>query len=151
VHVGENLTFLFENRDTRRYQVHVMLRAERIVREDDIRHERDTYNELLGGDGELGCTLLIEIDDAAERDVKLRSWLTLPEHVYVALDGGERVRARVDERQRSDRLSAVQYLKFDTQGRVPRAVGCDLPELVLEAELAPETHAALAADLAEDA
>ena len=28
-----------------------------------IRHELETYNELLGGPGELGCTLLIEIDD----------------------------------------------------------------------------------------
>ena len=28
-----------------------MMRAERIVREADIQHELDTYNELLGGDG----------------------------------------------------------------------------------------------------
>ena len=32
-----------------------MMRAERIVREADIQHELDTYNALLGGDGELGA------------------------------------------------------------------------------------------------
>ena len=64
---------------------------------------------------------------------------------------GERGRARIDERQRSDRLSSVQYLKFDTRGRVPRAIGCDLPALTIEAELARETRDALAADLGGDA
>ena len=33
-----------------------------------------TYNELLGGQGELGCTLLIEIDDPAQRQSLLREW-----------------------------------------------------------------------------
>jgi hypothetical protein len=42
VHVGENLTFLFENRDTLRYQVHEMLRTEQIVKEADVLHELQT-------------------------------------------------------------------------------------------------------------
>src|SRR5262245_56371981 len=63
IHVGEYITLLFENHTTVRYQIQEMMRAERIVRESDIRHEIDTYNELLGKDGELGCTLLIEITD----------------------------------------------------------------------------------------
>ena len=71
VHVGRHLTFLFENHETIRYQVQEMTRAERMVKEADIRHEIDTYNELLGQGGDLGCTLLIEIDDPAERADKL--------------------------------------------------------------------------------
>ena len=59
VHVGGVLTFLFENADTVRYQVQEMARVERLFREEELRHELDTYNELLGGPGELGCTLLI--------------------------------------------------------------------------------------------
>ena len=39
---------------TVRYQVQEMIRAERMTREEDIRHELETYNELLGGRGELG-------------------------------------------------------------------------------------------------
>ena len=63
VHVGPYLTFLFENTLTIRYQIQEMMRTERIVRERDIQHELETYNAVLGGPGELGCTLLIEIDD----------------------------------------------------------------------------------------
>ena len=73
VHVGPHLTFLFENHDTIRYQVLEMMRAERMVRDADIRHEIETYNELLGGPGELGCTLLVEIDDPARAPASSRS------------------------------------------------------------------------------
>jgi hypothetical protein len=124
VHVGEHFTLLFENRLTVRYQIQEMIRAERIVREAAIQHEIDTYNEILGGPGALGCTLLIEIEDAALRTRKLREWRALPEHVYLALGDGTRVRARFDERQRGEeRLSAVQYLAFDVRGQVPVAAG----------------------------
>lgn len=149
VHVGDVLTFLFENPETVRYQVQEMMRAERLYREDEIRHELDTYNELLGDEGELGCTLLIELTDEAERDRKLRAWADLPEHVYVALPGEARVRARYDRRQvGEDRLSAVQYLKFDVRGAVPLAVGCDHPDVAAETSLSPEQRDALGADLA---
>ena len=67
VHVGSYLTFVFENHDTVLYQIQEMIRAENISNESDILHEMTTYNELLGEKGELGCTLLIEIDDAAKR------------------------------------------------------------------------------------
>ena len=64
IHLGEYLTFLFENTDTGRYQIQEMMKAEQIVKEEAIQHEIDTYNELLGSIGELGCVLLIEIADA---------------------------------------------------------------------------------------
>jgi hypothetical protein len=147
VHVGDTLTLLFENRDTIRYQVQEMLRVERIVKESDVRHELETYNELLGGEGELGCVLLVEIVEEDERDQKLRRWLDLPETLWLELDDGTRVRPRVDERQRSDRLSSVQYLKFPVAGRTPVAAGCDHPELRARTELSPETRRALEQDL----
>jgi len=149
VHVGPALTFLFENAETVRYQVQEMMRAERIVREEDIRHELATYNELLGGEGELGCTLLIEIDDPAERAEKLARWLELPWHVYARVDGGDKVYGRFDERQIGEgRLSSVHYLKFALGGRVPVAVGCDLADLVAETALSAPSRAALARDIA---
>ena len=149
IHVGDELTILFENFETIRYQVQEMMRAEKIVREEDVLHEIETYNELLGDEGGLGCTLLIEIEDASTRAAKLRDWLALPDHVYVALPGGRRVYATSDERQRGiDRLSSVQYLKFPTGGEVPDAVGCDHPALTAETALTPEQRAALREDLA---
>ncbi len=148
VHVADVLTFLFENTATIRYQVQEMLRAEKIAREEDVLHELATYNDLLGGKGELGCSLLIEIPDPAERDRKLREWIDLPPHLYAKLDDGTQVWARFDPRQvGTDRLSSVQYLKFDVGGRVPVAVGSALPALVAETPLDAEQRAALAADL----
>src|SRR5260370_41342996 len=70
--VGEHLTLLFENGRTVWYQIEEMCRIERITAEDAIRHEIDTYNELLPRPGELTATMLIEYPDAGERDVMLR-------------------------------------------------------------------------------
>jgi hypothetical protein len=149
IHLGAHLTLLVENALMVRYQIQEMMRVERLVREADIVHELDTYNGLLGGDGELGATLLIEIDEPADRAVKLREWLALPKHVYATLDDRSHVRAVFDPAQvGNDRLSSVQYLKFPVGGRVPVALGVDLPGLRLETKLSDDQHAALADDLA---
>ncbi|MDJ0837734.1 MAG: DUF3501 family protein [Acidobacteriota bacterium] len=151
IHVGSYLTFLFENRDTVRYQVQEMMRTEQIVKEADILHELDTYNELLGKTGELGCTLLIEIESEQERAEKLTQWLPVPEHLYAKLPDGSKVRAKYDARQVGEtRLSSVQYLKFDVGGETPVALGCDFDLLNVEAELTLLQKAALGEDLADD-
>jgi hypothetical protein len=148
--VGEAFTFLFENRETVRYQIQEMMRVERIVKEADIEHEIATYNELLGSEGSLGVTLLIGIDDERERTEKLRAWLGLLDHVYAKLADGTRVRPRWDARQVGDtRLSSVQYLRFPLGGRAPVAVGIDMPGLELETALSDEQRAALQSDLDE--
>ena len=149
VHLGDAITFLFENRDTVRYQIQEMVRAERMVKETAIKHELDTYNELLGKKGELGAVLLIEIDDPDKRTVKLREWMGLPGNLYVKTASGRKAMATFDARQvGEDRLSSVQYLKFDTGGESPVAVGSDHPMLRIEAALTPEQRQALEADLA---
>lgn len=148
IHLGEHLTFLFESNDTILYQVQEMMRLEQIVREKDIQHELDTYNGLLGGPGELGCTLLIEIDDANVRSEKLRAWLSLPAHLYLKLEDGSRSPALWDPAQvGEDRLSAVQYLRFKIGAAAPLAIGCDHPQLSLESELTSDQRRTLAADL----
>lgn len=142
------LTFLFENADTVRYQVQEMARAERLYRDAEIQHEIDTYNELLGGPGELGCSLLIELADPRERDGKLRAWRALPQHLFARLEDGRRVRATFDPRQvGDDRLSSVQYLRFPVGPAAPVAIGADLPELEVETSLTAEQRAALQSDL----
>jgi hypothetical protein len=148
VRLADNLTLLFENHDTVLYQIQEMMRAERIVRESAIVHEMETYNELLGKEGELGCTLLIEIEDPVERDRKLKEWWALPEKLSVVLKDGSRIPAIFDERQRGDDvLSSVQYLKFNTKGFVPVAVRVDLTGLTAESRLTAEQREALRTDL----
>ena len=151
-HVGPHLTFLFENDLLVRYQVQEMMRVEHIVKEADIQHELDTYNEISGGAGQLGCTLMIEIDDAAKRDVLLTRWLGMNDTLYLELSDGTRVTPTWDPRQVGEsRLSSVQYLIFDVQGSVPVAIGCTFDDPLLEARVAftPEQRAALESDLAE--
>jgi hypothetical protein len=112
-------------------------------------HELETYHALLGGPGELGCTLLIEIDDPLVRAVRLAEWYDLPEHLYVVIPVGVTIRATFDESQRGNgRLSSVQYLKFPVKGVPLVAVGVDHAGLRAETLLTPEQVAALAADLA---
>ena len=148
IHLGEYLTFLFENTETIRYQIQEMMRVEQIVKEEAIQHEIKTYNELIGEEGELGCVLLIEIADAQIRPQKLREWLGLQEKIYLVLDSGERVYAEWDKRQIDDeKLSSVQYLKFDTSGRTPKGIGVDHPELQCEMDLSEEQRGALNHDL----
>lgn len=150
IHLLGVLTFLFENPDTIRYQVQEMMRVERLVREADIQHELATYNALLPEAGGLPCTLLIELEDEAERDEKLRRWRGLSGRVYAVVAGGERVPAVFDPTQvGEDRLSSVQYLQFPLDGRPPVALGVDHEELRGEVELSAEQREALAADLAD--
>jgi hypothetical protein len=151
VHVGPNLTFLFENATTTRYQIQEMMRIEELVREREILHELETYNEVIGDDGEIGFTLLIEIETPEERAVKLAEWIELPAHIYAELEDGSKVYATYDERQvGDDLLSSVQYMKFDTEGEVPVTIGSDLPQYEHATELSDDVRAALAEDFADE-
>ncbi|MBI4463762.1 MAG: DUF3501 family protein [Acidobacteria bacterium] len=113
VQVGEHLIFLFENRETVRYQIQEMMRIERMVRPEDIEHEIQTYNELVPGAGELSATLLIAYPSEQERAVMLQKLLGLEQHIWLAVADTPPILARFDTRQiATDRISSVQYLKF---------------------------------------
>jgi hypothetical protein len=148
IHLGDCFTFLFENTLTIRYQIQEMMRAEQIVREKDILDELETYNRILGGDGELGCTFFIVIDDTQVRNVKLREWIDLPAHIYVKMEDGTNVYSWFDPDQISDgRLSSVQYLKFQVQDEAPVALGTVLPGCEMEIRLTDDQRSALQEDL----
>ncbi len=147
VHVGPHLTFLFENRETLTYQVQEIVRAERVVRESAIQHEIDVYNSILGGPGELGCVLLIEVPDKEERALRLREWYGMQDHIYALLPDGRKVYATYDPGQIDEgKLSAVQYLTFALPD-VPVVLGVDFGPLETEAILDDAQRAALANDL----
>ncbi len=113
IEAGEHVIFLFENRDTVRYQIQEMIRIERIVKLEGIQHEVDTYNELIPQKGELSATMLVAYTSVEERDVKLRELLGLENHVWLEVPGTPRIPARFDTRQiATDRISSVQYVKF---------------------------------------
>jgi hypothetical protein len=114
--VGDHLTILFENGQTVWYQIEEMLRTEHISDETAIRHEIDTYNELLPRPGELTATLLIQYPDATQRDVAVRELVGFERHVWICL-GDRREVARFDLRQMSpERVSSVQFVRFPLGG-----------------------------------
>ena len=59
--LGDLMTIVFENATTMRFQIQEMARAERMLRDEQIAHEIETYNELVPDDGEL-------VGDAVHRD-----------------------------------------------------------------------------------
>ena len=153
IRVGDHLTFLFENRDTVRYQIQEMMRIERLQNPREIAHEVETYNDLIPGPGQLSASLLIEYETPAERDVWLRALLGLERHIWIET-AGQRAPAMFDDRQIStDRLSSVQYIKFQlTPAQVeafPREAGIviDHPKYLAEVALKPSQLQELAADL----
>jgi hypothetical protein len=148
IHLSDCFTFLFENSLTIRYQIQEMMRAEKMVKEKDIKHELETYNAILGDRGELGCTFMIELQDPKERDARLREWIDLPNHIYAELQDGTKIYAQFDSAQiGSDRLSSVQYLKFAVNGMTPAALGIDLPACEAKTFLTDEQRVALHEDL----
>ena len=57
--LGDLMTIVFENTATMRFQIQEMARAERILKDEQIAHEVETYNELIPDPGELSGTLFI--------------------------------------------------------------------------------------------
>ena len=123
IHLGPYLTFLFENKDTMHYQVQEMLRAEHITKEEAIEHEVITYNELVPEKHQLTATLLVEFEDPVIRAVKLKELVGLENHLYLTIGDDEQVLASFDERQLTeDKLSSVQYIKFNIGEELTRAI-----------------------------
>jgi len=121
IHVGDRLTFIFENRDTVTYQIQEMTRAERTVEEAKIADEVAVYNELIPGDHELSATLMIEIPQMEQIRAELDRLVGIDEHVSLRV-GETAVRATFDAKQfEEDRISAVQYSKFPLGAEVAAA------------------------------
>lgn len=159
IHVGEQLCFIFENRDTVIFQVQEMTRAERTVKEEAIAAEVEVYNELVPDAHELSATLMIEIPDLAEIRPALDRLIGIDEHIALVV-GDAVVPATFDEKQfEADRISAVQYVRFPLgpglaarfrDGSVPARLRVDHPNLRAETEIVGAARASLAADLAAD-
>jgi hypothetical protein len=156
VALGDLVTIVFENTDTMRFQIQEMARAEKMLRDEQIAHEVETYNELIPEPGELSATLFIEITDPQA----LREWLPrlpgIQRHVAFVVGDAEVRGVEPDEERltREDEItSTVHYLKFTltTEQQAAFAAGpvkivVDHPEYQAEAVLTDDQRAALAAD-----
>jgi len=159
VHVGLFVTFLFENRDTIRFQIQEMARVEKLTTDDDIQVELDTYNPMIPDAGQVCATMFIELTT----DEQMREWLTklagVENAVRLVLSDGTEIPAIIDE-QHSEGLTrdhvtaAVHYLRWEfspeqvtsfASGAVQLRI--DHPEYLEVVELSDATHAELLDDL----
>jgi hypothetical protein len=154
--LASDVTVVFENRETLRFQVQEMLRAERIETPGGVQEELDVYNGLMPDRDRLSATLFIEVTDPARIKSVLHDLVGLDEALYLRY-GEDELRAAFEEgRSDGDRISAVQYVRFvfDPQGRdrflATKSATLELRHPKLRASLALplETLASLQADLA---
>ncbi|MCI0665517.1 MAG: DUF3501 family protein [Acidobacteria bacterium] len=114
VPIGPMITFVFENHDTVIFQIQEMIRAERIVDEQAIQHEIDTYNQLLPEASELAATLFIELKDPGRIQDEITRFhgMNNGESTYMQV-GSDRLPGNFLTGQSDDRrISAVQYVRF---------------------------------------
>jgi hypothetical protein len=158
VHLGTIVTLMFESRETMRFQVQEMARVEKIMTDEGIQEELDTYNVMVPEAGQLCATLFIELTS----DDEMREWLPklvgIEQAILLRLADGTEVRCVVDP-QHAARLtrehvtSAVHYITFDlTPSQIEAfrdgvVVAIDHSAYSEDAELSSTTIAELRADL----
>ena len=149
---------VFENRDTVRFQIQEMARAERMLTDEAIQTELDIYNPLVPEPGRLAATVFVELTSEAE----LREWL--PKLVGIERSirlriGDDVVAARPEDAHdaqltREDVTASVHYVWFDltpdqvarlTNGE-PVVLAVEHPAYAHEAALGPDTVQELATD-----
>ncbi|MGH8253318.1 MAG: DUF3501 family protein [Steroidobacteraceae bacterium] len=158
--LGAHCTWSFEDRETVRYQVQEMLRAERIFDPDGIAEELAAYNPLIPDGNNLKATLLIEYPDPDERAQRLVELRGIEHRCWLRVSGHDTVIAVADEdleRSSDTKTSAVHFLRFElSDGMIASltagaslAAGIDLPSCMITVDPVPATlGAALLADLA---
>lgn len=160
VAVGDRVSLCFEDRETVRYQIQEMARAERIREPSRLAHELAVYGELLPSECELSATLFIEIPEPDQIREQLDRLLGIDECVRLEIGsrtGEDIARAHFDSRQLdADRISAVHYLRFPLSARQREALLGGQPAWVTidhaayreTAELSAATLESLRRDLA---
>ena len=157
--LGPIMTMVFENTVTMRWQVQEMARAERMLRDEQIAHEVETYNQLIPDENELSATLMIELTS----EPALREWLPrligIEHRVAIVLPDGTRVLGAVSDEDesrltRDDTTAAVHFLKFrftpadvEMFASGPVHIVVDHPEYDQDVLLDPDQHQQLLSDL----
>lgn len=116
VHVGEHVTFLFEDELTIRYQIQEMLRIEKTFEEDGILDELDAYNPLVPDGRNLKATMLIEYADPVVRARELQRLKGIERASWMQVQGFDKVFAIADEdlqRENETKTSSVHFMRFE--------------------------------------
>ena len=116
IQIGNNVTLLFENTDTIRYQIQEMLRIEKIFEANGIEEELATYNPLIPDGTNLKATMMIEFPDETIRKERLSQLVAIEKRMWLQVGENERTFAEADEdleRSTEEKTSAVHFLRFE--------------------------------------
>ncbi len=125
VPLGANITLIFEDELTMRYQVQEMLRVEKIFEEAGIRDELEAYNPMIPDGSNWKATMMIEYPDVAERARMLGKLIGVEDRVWMRVAGFAPVYAIADEdldRSTDEKTSAVHFLRFELDGKMKQAL-----------------------------
>ena len=158
VTLGEHINLQFESETTIRYQIQEMLRIEKVFEEEGILQEIEAYAPLVPDGSNWKATMMIEYPDVNERKRELARLIGVEDHMFVEVEGQQRVYAIADEdldRENDEKTSAVHFVRFELTPAMCAAVkagaavklGCDHTNYPAHISMAPETLASLAADL----
>jgi len=157
ISIGDEVSLVFENRDTVIFQIQEMIRAEKITDLDKIREEIEVYNGLIPEPSELSATLFLEIEDQSRIRQELLQFLGIDEVVFLKIGDQHSIHARFEEgHSKEDKISAVQYVKFPftreqiqalAKGKEDAILLIDHPNYRARVSMEPETRKSLAEDL----
>jgi hypothetical protein len=157
VQLGDLLTITFENTDTMRFQIQEMARIERMLTDEQIRTELDTYNQLIPGPNELSGTLFVEIDNKERLYEWLPKLVGIQRAVSIWLHDGSSVPSTPEDEERLTRqetTTTVHYLKFrftpeqvEAFAAGPVRIVVDHPNYNAVVELSEEQRSELIEDL----
>lgn len=117
VGVGPILTVVFENRDTIRFQIQEMARAERILTDDGIQTELDIYNPLIPEAGQLSATMFLELRTKDELETWLPKLVGIERAAELRIGGGIAVPSvpetgHAAQLTRESTTASVHYVQF---------------------------------------
>ncbi len=160
IQLGANVTLIFEDELTIRYQIQEMLRAEKIFEQAGIIDELGAYNPLIPDGSNWKATMMIEYPEENERRIKLGQLIGVEDRAWVQVQGCDRVYAIADEdleRDNGQKTSAVHFLRFELaagmvaalRGGAVLGMGVDHPNYSATVARVPDAmRASLLADLA---
>jgi len=123
--LGKNVTLIFEDELTIRYQIQEMLRIEKVFEEEGINDEIEAYKELIPDGRNWKATMMIEYPDPVVRADKLKKLVGIENKVWAKIESYEPVFAIADEdldRSTEEKTSAVHFLRFELNQDMIRAL-----------------------------
>ena len=125
IHLGANVTLIFEDELTMRYQIQEMLRVEKIFEEAGIQEELEAYNPLVPDGTNWKATMMIEYPDPVERVARLAELIGIEDKVWVKVNGFDPVYAIADEdldRENEKKTASVHFLRFELTPEMIKAL-----------------------------